>query len=152
MRVLCSVALLLWCTVGVGVSITVLLLSCGVCNGSGCVRTCHSCRKSFVAVVFTVIGALCSIAWLIIAHDGGSSSSLLCQRFCGSARRVSMRVLCSIALLIWCAVGVGVSITVCVGDSVCRLWHKECIHRRRLRVLCAPTRKQESFCSSAMVE
>ena len=129
-----------------------LLFPCEICNGSGCVCTCHSRRKSFMAVVFAVIGALCSVAWLLIAHDGGSSSLLLCRWFCGSSGKVSMRVLCCIALFICCIVGVGVSLTVCVGVGVCRLWHKECVHRQRPCALCAATGKQESFCSSAMVE
>merc|ERR1712026_225962 len=51
-----------------------LLLPCGVCNSSGCVTACHNWRKSFVAIVFRIIGLLCSVAWLLPAHDRGPCS------------------------------------------------------------------------------
>ena len=154
-----------------------LLLPCGVCNNSGSVTACHNWRKSFVAIVFRIIGVLCSIAWLLLAHDRGPCSLFFCRWFWSHSRKICTCVLCSSAMFslfcsiasftavcsiavfialcsVFCSVAASAlcSITVCVGVAVCRLWHKECIHACRLCALCAATGEQESVCSGAVVE
>ena len=141
-----------------------LLLSCGVCNTSGCVDACDNQRKSFVAAVFRASGALCSMAWLLLAHNTGSFSSFFCGWCCDHGRRASTCVLCSSAIFsVLCSIAIFIAvcsiavflalcsvlcsiavsgfcgITGCVGVAVCRPWHKECIHGCRRCALCAGT-------------